>query len=58
MNNSGRHDNCHFIINFVEPRERVIDMSPEEQLAWEEDQLNMMVDFNECINRSLNYGSN
>lgn len=24
-------------------------MSPEEQLAWEEDQLNMMVDFNECV---------
>ncbi|XP_017486297.1 PREDICTED: chloride channel protein 2-like [Rhagoletis zephyria] len=30
------------------PRERVIDMSPEEQLAWEEEQLNSMVDFNEC----------
>lgn len=23
-------------------------MSPEEQLAWEEEQLNTMVDFNEC----------
>nr|XP_027201193.1 chloride channel protein 2-like [Dermatophagoides pteronyssinus] len=31
------------------PRERVIDMSPEEQLAWEEEQLNMIVDFNQCI---------
>lgn len=31
------------------PRERVIDMSPEEQLAWEEDQLNLVADFNECI---------
>ena len=33
---------------FSQPRERVIDMSPEEQLAWEEEQLNSMVDFNEC----------
>lgn len=24
-------------------------MSPEEQLAWEEDQLNLVADFNECI---------
>ncbi|KAF7493069.1 Chloride channel protein 2 [Sarcoptes scabiei] len=30
------------------PRERVIDMSPEEQLVWEEEQLNMVVDFNQC----------
>ena len=30
------------------PRERVIDMSPEEQLAWEEDQLNSVVDFTGC----------
>lgn len=26
----------------------MIDMSPEEQLAWEEEQLNSVVDFNEC----------
>lgn len=31
-----------------QPRERVIDMSPEEQLAWEEEQLNMVTDFNQC----------
>lgn len=30
------------------PRERVIDMSPEEQKAWEEEQLDMMVNFNKC----------
>ncbi|CAG2159629.1 unnamed protein product [Oppiella nova] len=30
------------------PKERVIDMSQEEQAAWEEDQLNSMVDFSMC----------
>ncbi|XP_074593030.1 chloride channel protein 2 isoform X2 [Brevipalpus obovatus] len=30
------------------PRERVIDMSPEEQLAWEEDQLNQIIDLSSC----------
>ncbi|XP_054160274.1 chloride channel protein 2-like [Oppia nitens] len=30
------------------PRERVIDMSQEEQAVWEEEQLNSMVDFSTC----------
>ncbi|XP_023217752.1 chloride channel protein 2-like [Centruroides sculpturatus] len=30
------------------PKERVIDMSPEEQLAWEEDQMNSIIDFSQC----------
>ncbi|OTF73212.1 hypothetical protein BLA29_004293 [Euroglyphus maynei] len=30
------------------PRERVIDMTAEEQQKWEEEQLNTVVDFNEC----------
>ncbi|XP_064456611.1 chloride channel protein 2-like [Ornithodoros turicata] len=30
------------------PRERIIDMSPEEQLSWEEDQLTQMVDYSQC----------
>ncbi|XP_025017983.1 chloride channel protein 2 isoform X2 [Tetranychus urticae] len=30
------------------PRERVIDMSPEEQLAWEEEQLNSIIDLSAC----------
>ncbi|XP_035209819.1 chloride channel protein 2-like isoform X3 [Stegodyphus dumicola] len=30
------------------PKERVIDMSQEEQLAWEEEQLNVPVDFSKC----------
>ncbi|XP_018497155.1 chloride channel protein 2 [Galendromus occidentalis] len=30
------------------PRERVIDMSPEEQLAWEEEQLSQAVNYAEC----------
>ncbi|GFT82231.1 chloride channel protein 2 [Nephila pilipes] len=30
------------------PKERVIDMSEEEQQAWEEDQLNVPVDFSKC----------
>ncbi|KFM68328.1 Chloride channel protein 2, partial [Stegodyphus mimosarum] len=30
------------------PKERVIDMSQEEQLAWEEEQLNIPVDFSKC----------
>ncbi|XP_055929436.1 chloride channel protein 2-like isoform X2 [Argiope bruennichi] len=30
------------------PKERVIDMSEEEQQAWEEDQLNAPVDFSKC----------
>ncbi|CAG2122936.1 unnamed protein product, partial [Medioppia subpectinata] len=30
------------------PKERVIDMSQEEQAAWEEDQLNSIVDFSTC----------
>lgn len=35
--------------NVIQPRERVIDMSPEEQLAWEDEQLNSVVDFKECL---------
>lgn len=31
-----------------QPRERVIDMSPEEQLAWEEEQLNSIIDLSAC----------
>lgn len=30
------------------PKERIIDMSPEEQLAWEENQLSQPVDFTKC----------
>ncbi|CAG7785203.1 unnamed protein product [Allacma fusca] len=30
------------------PRERVIDMSPEEQKAWEEDEMRKRVDFSRC----------
>ncbi len=33
---------------YEKPRERVIDMSPEEQLAWEEDQLNSIIDISSC----------
>ena len=33
---------------WTKPRERVIDMSQEEQLAWEEEQLNSVVDFSSC----------
>lgn len=32
----------------LKPQERVIDMSPEEQLAWEEDQLNQAIDLSSC----------
>ncbi|KAM7301601.1 chloride channel protein 2 isoform X1 [Ixodes scapularis] len=30
------------------PRERIIDMSPEEQLSWEEDQLAQPIDYTHC----------
>lgn len=30
---------------FVQPRERIIDMSPEEQMIWENEQLDCEVDF-------------
>lgn len=36
-------------LDLPQPKERVIDMSPEEQLAWEEEQLNSVVDFKECL---------
>ena len=35
-----------FFLN--QPKERVIDMSPEEQKEWEEKQLDCMIDLNSC----------
>lgn len=37
-----------YIWTLDQPRERVIDMSPEEQLAWESEQLNLLVDLSSC----------
>ena len=36
------------LLMLFQPRERVIDMSPEEQLAWEEEQLSQAVNYAEC----------
>ena len=32
----------------IQPKERVIDMSPEEQKDWEEKQLDGLIDLNNC----------